>query len=149
MRVRGFTLVELMIAVAIVAIVAAIAYPSYLGFVARGNRSQGEQFLMDLAQTQERYRLDQGQYAAAAALTALGVIPPPPVAKYYTLPAPYIAAAGLPFFAAELTPIAGTLQADDGRLIINSRGETWREMSPGCILGTGCSPTSSSAAAWN
>ena len=149
MSTRGFTLIELMISVAIVAILAAVAYPSYLSFVTRGSRSQGEQFLMDLAQSQERYRLDRGNYMQATDLALAGIVPPPAVSKYYTLAAPYVATPpALPFFAAELTPKAGTLQAGDGRLIINSRGESWRESST-CILGSGCSPTSATATAWN
>lgn len=146
MGARGMTLIELMITMAVVAILAAVAYPSYMSFIIRGNRSQAQQFLMQLAQRQESYRLDQGQYAAT--LAALGLPPPTTVSSYYNAPDPYVTAAGLPFFAAELTPVAGSPQAADGRLFINSRGETWRDPVSGCAL-SACSSADGTAIAWN
>jgi len=66
-RMSGFTLIELMITVAIIAILTAIAYPSYVDHVRRATRSQGQQYLMDLAQRQEQVFLDQRAYAATPA----------------------------------------------------------------------------------
>ena len=60
-RISGFTLIELMITVAVIAILAAVAYPSYQDHIRRGVRSQGQQFLMDIAQRQEQFFLDQRQ----------------------------------------------------------------------------------------
>ena len=50
----GFSLMELMIAVAIVGILAAIAYPSYQEQVRKGNRSDAKNTLLDIAQRLER-----------------------------------------------------------------------------------------------
>ncbi|WP_448211402.1 type IV pilin protein [Colwellia sp. MEBiC06753] len=61
---NGFTLIELMIAVAIVGILAAIAYPSYTDFVARSNRSEGQRELMRLANLQEQLFVDTRSYTA-------------------------------------------------------------------------------------
>jgi len=147
MDARGFTLIELMITVAVVGILAAVAYPSYLSFIIRGNRSQGQQFLMELAQRQERYRLDQGKYTDTLA-DLVGLSPPATVSNYYDTPKLYIADAGMPFFAAELPPKSGTTQAGDGRLFIDSRGETWRDATSNCALSV-CSSSDSTAIAWN
>ena len=51
-----------MIVVAVVAVLAAIAYPSYMDSVIKGKRAQGRAALMDLLQQQERYMTQTGSY---------------------------------------------------------------------------------------
>jgi type IV pilus assembly protein PilE len=52
---RGFTLIELMITVAIVAILTTLAYPSYLTHIKKTRRAEAKTALLDLATRQERY----------------------------------------------------------------------------------------------
>lgn len=131
-RQRGFTLIELMIVVAIVGILAGIAYPSYMDHVRKGNRAKAQAFLMDLAQRQQSYLLVHRQYAAdlqqlgyddgsgglvlgmdlqslASAYNiqgmALGVNNGPP-----------------PRFEMLLLPTSGSLQEDDGNLCLSNSG---------------------------
>lgn len=69
-RPAGFTLVELMIVLAIVCLLGSIAYPSYASFVARARRIEGQLALMDILQQQERFHSMHNTYVAFAADSA-------------------------------------------------------------------------------
>jgi type IV pilus assembly protein PilE len=64
---QGFTLIELMIAVAIVAILAAIALPNYNRYVLRTHRAPGHNILMAIASQQERFYTNFNRYATTLA----------------------------------------------------------------------------------
>ncbi|NBB12033.1 type IV pilin protein [Pseudomonas sp. SLFW] len=70
---RGFTLIELMITVAIVGILAAIAYPSYTKYVQRGYRSEGLAMLNDAVARTERFYAQNNTYAGAT-LKTIGLV---------------------------------------------------------------------------
>ena len=84
-RPHGFTLIELMIALAIAAILASVAYPSYLSQVAKGRRADGKQALLELAQKLERFYTERGTYAGAALGGAGGVYPAVSPGGFYAL----------------------------------------------------------------
>ncbi len=60
----GFTLIELMITVALLAIITAVSVSSYRQYMIRANRTDGSAFLLRVAAAQERWYLDNNQYAA-------------------------------------------------------------------------------------
>jgi type IV pilus assembly protein PilE len=75
---RGFTLVEMMIVLAIIAILAAIAIPNYTEFINRGRRAEVKACLLQNAQIQERRRTVENSYGGVPGC-------PANVALYYTI----------------------------------------------------------------
>src|SRR5262245_49255951 len=128
-RENGFTLIEVMITVAIVAILTTLALPSYNNYLLRVNRTAAAQFMMDVANRQEQYILDQRSYTAISCTTtctgSLNVRPEAAVATNYTVTAVLTgndclgnALAG-PSYVITATAI-GT-QVKDGNLCLDSR----------------------------
>ena len=79
----GFTLIELMIVVVIVAVLGSIAYPNYTAYVDRGKRSEGRAALMVLGARMERYYSDNNQYANF--ITVMGENTVTTENSYYTI----------------------------------------------------------------
>lgn len=117
---RGFTLIEMMITVAIVGILASMAYSSYDKAVIKGNRASAKSFLMDIAQKEQQYLLDARSYTATQGTGGLGLPTPAEVSRFYTIT--LATTATPPGFTATATPKTGTKQANDGTLIINQAG---------------------------
>jgi len=63
---RGFTLIELMVVVTVIAVLSAIAIPSYQGYTARSNRAAAKSTLLEAAQFMERYRSSNFKYVDAS-----------------------------------------------------------------------------------
>jgi type IV pilus assembly protein PilE len=69
MKNKGFTLIELMIVVAIIGIISAVALPSYNSYIIRSKRTECRTALMQVMQQQERYFTQQNAYLGPFAAT--------------------------------------------------------------------------------
>ena len=128
---RGFTLVELLIALAIVAILVRIAFPSYQAYIVRSSRQAAQSELVALANAQEKIFLNSSAYATSTTAVTdaytgqsnggLGVTSGKTKDGRYAIS--LVATATT--FTLTADP-AGTPQASDGKLTINEAGvRTW------------------------
>ena len=111
-RVAGFTLIELMIAVAVVGLLLAVALPSFMDSIRKGRRSEAFSALATLQQAQERHRGNNATYAATVA--ALNVTTPTVPGGYYALSIAVPTATGYELTADSTSSGANSSQRNDG-----------------------------------
>jgi type IV pilus assembly protein PilE len=115
----GFTLIELMITVAIVGILAAVAYPSYQNYIKKGMRRAAQAQILDIANREQQFLLSNRVYVPYLSLTGSGYTLPAELTGKYT-PSVAVATTTVPAFTITFTA-TGT-QESDGNLTYNSEG---------------------------
>jgi type IV pilus assembly protein PilE len=126
---RGFTLIELMMVLAVIAILSAISYPSYQRHIIRGNREAAKAELVQMSAQQEKIYLNSDAYTGSItagytgiATGGLGRTNGMTSNSKYTLNLTTAAQS----YTITATPVIGTIQAGDGILTISSDGSrTW------------------------
>lgn len=146
MKNQGFTLIELMIAVAIIGILAAIAYPAYQEYVKKTKRVEAQAELVDIASKLQRYKVANFTYLQPLVAPATVGLPitlanigetvpltiPRQRQALYTIT---LTGVGANTWTLTATPINNTTQQLDGVLSMNHRGEKcWTKGSTTCVL---------------
>lgn len=116
---KGFSLIELMIALAILGIILAVALPSYRGNVIKARRGDAQQTLSSHAQALERYYSTNGRYVTAVDGTTCGVAAQAATANYT-----FSATCANNTFTVTATPVVGSGQASDGTQTLTNTGLT-------------------------
>ncbi|MGA8883508.1 MAG: type IV pilin protein [Acinetobacter sp.] len=137
MVMKGFTLIEVMIVVAIIGILAAMTYPSYQESVRKSKRADMQSQLLDAAAKMQKYRIANFTFfkpgtTTAIALSDIGVASTYPVSgqQLYDIELKNVTAG---YWLLEAKPKANTMQAPDGAIALNSRGERcWTKGASSC-----------------
>lgn len=116
----GFSLIELMIALMVIGILAAIVFPSYQSYIRKSHRADAKSHLMNLAQAQQQYLMDAHAYATTSA--ALNVTTPSSLSGYYTITEPFTVGATPPTFSISAAPTGDQVDDSCGTLTIQSDG---------------------------
>jgi type IV pilus assembly protein PilE len=122
---KGFTLIELMVVVAVVALLATIAYPSYQNHLIKSRRAQAQTLMLEAANRQEQYILVMRQYHTAPTTLGLSMDGFTCTAancsnNWYTVTIAVNNAAAPPTYTVTATAIGG--QVSDGNLTLDSTG---------------------------
>lgn len=140
---QGYSLMELMIAVAIVGLLASIAYPGYTNFLVASNRSAGQADLMALAAAMERHKASVFTYRGAASgggdTGAPGIFQTyspssePEADKKYDLTISTVSANGTSYVI-RAVPVGSSIQSGDGDLYYFSDGrKAWDQNGDGSL----------------
>ena len=121
-----------MIAVAIVGILAMIAFPSYQEHMRKTRRAAAQSFMADVASRQQQHLMDARSYAGGpGALASLNLVLPADVSRFYTVAIGPAAPSVPPSYTITASPLAGSAQVPDGVLTLDHVGVKTRNGQPG------------------
>jgi type IV pilus assembly protein PilE len=140
-RSQGVTLIELMITVAIVAIIAAIAIPSYSSYVLRSHRVEAKSALLNLAAMEERLYSTQNLYSLIPSQLGYtgGAFPVVVGNGYYQVNVTNVAAATTTTpatYTVTATPVAGGMQVSDAACTSFTVDQTGTQSATGSATAT-------------
>jgi type IV pilus assembly protein PilE len=125
-KIRGFTLIEMLVVLVVIGILAAIAVPSYQNQMRKGTRSAAQALMADIANKQQFYLQAHRTYWDCASpctnMTTLGIAVPQDVGNFYSVGITKDDAATPPTFLITASPKSGTRQYGDGDITLNSAG---------------------------
>ena len=136
-RRKGFTIIELMLVVAVAGVLALVAYPSFMDSVRKGRRADAQAFLSEVAARQQHFLLDRRAYASSlsgsAADNGLAMTVPASVTAFYTVTLETDNEARPPAFVVSGAPrgsqsddVCGTLRMDQrGAKSASGAGKCW------------------------
>lgn len=127
-KARGFTMMEIMIVMAIIGILVAIAVPSYQSQLRKGRRADAQSYMMQLANLEQQYLLDARTYLTGSGAANTLAATPTTITNFYDV-AIAAGGAGAPYF--KITATAKGQQLKDGDLTLDSNGDKTLAGNPG------------------
>jgi type IV pilus assembly protein PilE len=131
----GFTLIELMIVVAVITILGSIAYPSYMSYATRSKRSDAQQLMQEISLKEGQYILDARAYTGTLGSGGLNIARSGWTCTTNCTSPNYTISAAVdntttPFsYTITATPLSGSGQANDGTLTLTNTGTRQRMVS--------------------
>ncbi len=125
-RVKGFTLIELMIVVVVVGVLAAIALPAYQDYAKRARRADAKTSLLEVQLAQEKYRANNPTFTTDMTdLGYAGATNQPSKEGYYTLDIPSAASASSYTITAQPTGIQTGDDCGTFTITVDNNGENY------------------------